>query len=322
MSATARSILSDSLQGGARQGPPGQIHTGREPSENIDAGAVDIPGAIPYTFTLPRGGETALYASSTNLASSLPISDTDVPHVVGSMTLGYGTSPGHGLGHMMRSRRRPAPTLGRRNSSKEFALPSHSEYAEFLATSQSSPDYPDAEAGMAAGLDDSYIFSPLASGQVDENKVFSLSHNELTAPLLPARSASGAVTSVAKTPASKAAVFGTINAIAGIPALVAYAAIVFRHPVYAPYVDLLCKMFFISSALHQSVFCLLSTIPFAMGQVQDVGIIFLSAMGTSVAEIVLGEGKDAPTALGTALLTMTTSTFIVGLGTLFVGQLC
>lgn len=58
-----------------------------------------------------------------------------------------------------------------------------------------------------------------------------------------------------------------------------------------------------------------------MGQVQDVGIIFLSAMGTSIADLVVnGAHKDAETALGTALLAMTGSTFLVGLGTLFVAK--
>ena len=52
---------------------------------------------------------------------------------------------------------------------------------------------------------------------------------------------------------------------------VAYAAIVFRHPAYAAYIDPLSKMFFLSSAIHQAIFCLLSSLPFAMGQVQDVG---------------------------------------------------
>lgn len=41
------------------------------------------------------------------------------------------------------------------------------------------------------------------------------------------------------------------------------AAIVFKDPVYAPYIDQLCKFFFLSSAIHQTVFCLLSTLPFS-----------------------------------------------------------
>lgn len=53
-------------------------------------------------------------------------------------------------------------------------------------------------------------------------------------------------------------------------ALAAYClpAVVFKDPVYAPYLDLLCKFFFLSSAIHQAVFCVLSTLPYAIGQVQ------------------------------------------------------
>lgn len=40
----------------------------------------------------------------------------------------------------------------------------------------------------------------------------------------------------------------------------------FKDPIYAPYIDQLCKFFFLSSAIHQAVFCLLSTLPFSGGQ--------------------------------------------------------
>jgi hypothetical protein len=217
---------------------------------------------------------------------------------------------------------------------------------------------------------------------------YSFGHDDVAAPLLPSSLSKAPAGGPPPTPLSKALVFGAINAVAGIPALVAYAAIVFKHPTYAPYLDLLCKFFFISSALHQAVFCLMSALPFAMGQVQDVGeatscilfcfhfcvcvcvfhpprvscahavhslcsytcevgvpcvwiprgtpliaspppppppamlpgIIFLSAMGSSIATLCLDAGKDAEVALGTALLTMTASTFLVGLGTLLVGE--
>ncbi len=39
-----------------------------------------------------------------------------------------------------------------------------------------------------------------------------------------------------------------------------------QDPVYAPYIDQLCKFFFLSSAVHQAVFCVLSSLPFAGGQ--------------------------------------------------------
>lgn len=158
----------------------------------------------------------------------------------------------------------------------------------------------------------------------ESSKAFVRPVNDLAEPLLVQQTrGSGAIQSFEafpKSPASKAIVFGLINATAGIPALIAFATIVFQHPCYSPYLDLLCKFFFASSALHQAVFNMFSTLPFAMGQVQDVGIIFMSAMATSVADIVHHEGKDVETALGSALFTMTVSTVIVGLGTMFVAR--
>ncbi len=53
---------------------------------------------------------------------------------------------------------------------------------------------------------------------------------------------------------------------------------------------------------------------------QDVGLIFLSAMASSIAMLCEEAGRDAATALGTSLLTMTISTFCVGLGTMAVGE--
>lgn len=51
-----------------------------------------------------------------------------------------------------------------------------------------------------------------------------------------------------------------------------------------------------------------------------MGLIFLSAMASSIATLCAEAGRDAATALGTSLLTMTVSTFLVGLGTLVVGE--
>ena len=41
----------------------------------------------------------------------------------------------------------------------------------------------------------------------------------------------------------------------------------FKAPVYEPYIDLLCKFFFLASAVIQAVFCALSSLPYAIGQV-------------------------------------------------------
>lgn len=65
-----------------------------------------------------------------------------------------------------------------------------------------------------------------------------------------------------------AIVFGIINAVVTMPTLVAYTAIVFQSPEFTPYLGSLCKFFFFSSAIHQMVFVLRSSLPFAIGQVR------------------------------------------------------
>lgn len=119
----------------------------------------------------------------------------------------------------------------------------------------------------------------------------------------------------------KAVVFGLINTAAGVPALIAFCAVVFKDPLYTPWVDPLCKLFFLSSAVHQAVVSLRSSVPNAVGQVQDVGLIFLSAMASSIAALCTQAGLDAASALGTALLTMAISTVAVGLGLIAVAKM-
>lgn len=58
---------------------------------------------------------------------------------------------------------------------------------------------------------------------------------------------------------------------------------------------------------------------FQWSQVQDVGLIFLSAMATSIAHLCEKNGYDPHEALGTSLLTLAISTFIVGFLIVLVG---
>lgn len=51
-----------------------------------------------------------------------------------------------------------------------------------------------------------------------------------------------------------------------------------------------------------------------------MGLIFLSAMASSIAGLCLDAGRDAATALGTSLLTMSVATFFTGAMTLLVGE--
>lgn len=113
---------------------------------------------------------------------------------------------------------------------------------------------------------------------------------------------------------------GAINTIVTVPVTLAYVAIMFPHAAFRPYINTLSRLVFLGSALHQLTFTLRSSLPFAVGQVQDVGLIFLSAMSTSVVVALdaaaerRGDGgvRDDRVMLATTLLAMTLSTTFVG----------
>ena len=82
----------------------------------------------------------------------------------------------------------------------------------------------------------------------------------------------------------------------------------------------MAKLALLASGIHQTVFTMKSTLPFAVGQVQDVGLIFLSAMASSIARICDDAGRSREEALGTSLLTLAICTSFVGLGTFLIGE--
>jgi SulP family sulfate permease len=77
--------------------------------------------------------------------------------------------------------------------------------------------------------------------------------------------------------------FGLINTFMLVPVSISFCAIIFRDEAFDKYMPSLVKLVLFSSALHQACFSLFSSLPFAVGQVQDAGLIFLSAMAGSIA---------------------------------------
>ncbi|KAL4419479.1 hypothetical protein ABPG77_008281 [Micractinium sp. CCAP 211/92] len=111
----------------------------------------------------------------------------------------------------------------------------------------------------------------------------------------------------------RASVAGAVNAVIGLPLQLSFAAIIFRDPFFAPRLGALVKLVFLSSAIHQLAFVALSTLPFAVGQVQDVGLIFLSAIASSVVEACTSAGVSPENTLATVLAAITSATGIVGI---------
>ncbi|PRW58410.1 sulfate transporter [Chlorella sorokiniana] len=94
--------------------------------------------------------------------------------------------------------------------------------------------------------------------------------------------------------------------------MLSFAAIIFRDPFFRPMLGSLVKLVFLSSALHQAAFAALSSMPFAVGQVQDVGLIFLSAMASAVVQQCGEAGWGEADTLATVLATLTLATAVVG----------
>ena len=102
--------------------------------------------------------------------------------------------------------------------------------------------------------------------------------------------------------------------------MIGFAAIIFRHQDFhrdpAVYAQLV-KLVLFSAAVHQTAFTTTSSLPFAIGQVQDAGLIFLSKIAADVAEAM----KDEPVEhmVATALTTLAISTGLLGLALMVTG---
>ncbi|GMF50883.1 unnamed protein product [Phytophthora fragariaefolia] len=71
---------------------------------------------------------------------------------------------------------------------------------------------------------------------------------------------------------SNSLLYGVVNSIRAIPTMYGYAVIIFSHPTFGAFMPALSKLVIFSSAVHQLMFTLLSSLPFAIGQVQDAGL--------------------------------------------------
>jgi sulfate permease, SulP family len=103
--------------------------------------------------------------------------------------------------------------------------------------------------------------------------------------------------------------------------------IMFPSKRFAANLGSLARFAFLSSAIHQVTMSFFSKLPFAIGQVQDVGLIFLSAMSTSVATLVFAEPGAGDAAvekadrvmMTTTLMAMTLATCMTGVLLMLVG---
>lgn len=122
----------------------------------------------------------------------------------------------------------------------------------------------------------------------------------------------------------KIAMYGMLNTVILIPVMISFAQIIFRDPAFQPYMTDLIKLVLVSAAVHQLCFTLTSSLSFAIGQVQDAGLIFLSAMATSTVQSLRefeGETFSMDEVLSTVLFTLAGSTALLGIALIITGKL-
>jgi len=115
--------------------------------------------------------------------------------------------------------------------------------------------------------------------------------------------------------------YGLINALMCVPVTISFATIIFRDEAFFQYLPALVRLVIFSGAVHAFCFGCLSSLPFAVGQVQDAGLIFLSSMATTIAQDSLAKGYEPDLMVATVLVLLSLSTATLGLALIVVGKL-
>ncbi|CAN0266262.1 unnamed protein product, partial [Ectocarpus sp. 12 AP-2014] len=112
-----------------------------------------------------------------------------------------------------------------------------------------------------------------------------------------------------------------VNGILLPPVMVSFAAMIFRDPAFTPHLPRLVKLVLFSGAVHMACFGTLSSLKFAVGSVQDAGLIFLSAISSAVVAFSREQGVDEAGMLSTSCFVLCTSTGVLGVALVVLGRL-
>jgi len=115
--------------------------------------------------------------------------------------------------------------------------------------------------------------------------------------------------------------YGLVNAIIVLPVIMSFGNIIYHDPFFKPYLPVLVKLTVVSGVVHQLCFSTLSTLPFAVGSVQDAGLIFLSSIASSIVTYCRDLGCTDEEILATTLVGLSIFTAILGAGLVIIGRL-
>ncbi|KAL3772841.1 hypothetical protein ACHAWU_002350 [Discostella pseudostelligera] len=114
--------------------------------------------------------------------------------------------------------------------------------------------------------------------------------------------------------------FGLVNSSIVLPIIMSFGSIIYQHEFFRPYLSTLIKLTVISGAVHQIVFSTISSLPFAVGQVQDAGLIFLSSMASDIVSKLLAQNASHESILATVTIGLSLYTSILGCALILVGK--
>jgi hypothetical protein len=122
-------------------------------------------------------------------------------------------------------------------------------------------------------------------------------------------------------PKSVSIMYGMVNAIIVLPVIMSFGNIIYHDDFFRPYLPVLVKLTVISGVVHQLCFSTLSTLPFAVGSVQDAGLIFLSTIASSIVAYCKDRGCSDEEILATTLVGLSIFTATLGAGLILIGRL-
>ena len=115
-------------------------------------------------------------------------------------------------------------------------------------------------------------------------------------------------------------IYALVNVIISAPGLYGYAAVIFNNPIFDSHMNALSKLVIFSSLIHQLGFLLFSTLNFAIGTVQDAGLIFLSSMANTIANKMLDDGHTTQEIVSTTLVLLSIGTATLGVVLILMGK--
>ena len=115
--------------------------------------------------------------------------------------------------------------------------------------------------------------------------------------------------------------FGAINCTIVLPVIMSFGNIIYRDDAFADYMPVLIKLTLVSAMVHQLCFSIFSTLKFAVGSVQDAGLIFLSKMASDIVVYCRANNHDDETMLATVTVGLGGAAATLGVGLIIIGKL-